>query len=108
AAVRLLVVAGPDHPDLALEPEQLARERKRRSPLARAGLGRQLADPRLSVLVCLRHRCVGLVRTGRRDPLVLVIDVRGSIELALEAPGAVKRRRAPQPVSVAYWLGDLD
>ncbi len=65
AAVRLLVVARADHPDLALEPEQLAGKRQRRSPLSGAGLGRELADPGLGVLVGLRDRGVRLVRTRR-------------------------------------------
>ena len=46
APVGLLVVAGADHEDLALEPEQRAGERQRRAPLAGAGLGRELLDAR--------------------------------------------------------------
>ena len=65
AAVGLLVVARADHPHLALEPEQLAGERQRRSPLAGAGLGRELLDPGLGVLVRLGDGGVRLVRARR-------------------------------------------
>src|SRR3954451_20785095 len=108
APVGLLVVARADHEDLALEPEQRARERQRRAPLARTGLGRELAYARARVLVGLRHGGVGLVRTRGRDALVLVVDARRRIELGLEAPGAVERRWAPELVGLAHLLGDLD
>src|SRR3954463_13105351 len=91
AAVGLLVVAGADHEDLALEPEQRAGERERRAPLARAGLGRELLDASLGVLVRLRDRGVRLVRAGRRDALVLVEDACGGVERLLEPAGAVER-----------------
>ena len=108
APVGLLVVARADHPDLALEPEQRARERERRPPLARAGLGRELLDPGLGVLVGLRDRRVDLVRAGRGDALVLVEDARGGVERLLEPVRAVQRRRAPQAVGVANGVGDRD
>src|SRR3954454_11738082 len=101
APVRLLVVAGADHEDLALEPEQRAGERERRAPLPRAGLGTELLDAGLGVLVGLRHRGVRLVRAGRGYAFVLVEDARGGVERLLEPPGAVQRRRAPQLVRVA-------
>ena len=108
APVGLLVVGGADHEDLALEAEQRARERERGAPLPGAGLRAQPPDARPRVLVGLRHRRVGLVRAGRRDALVLVVDVRRGVELALEAPRAEQRRGAPQPVGVAHLLGDVD
>ena len=106
--VRLLVIARADHPDLAFEPEQPARERERRSPLPGAGLGRQLLDPGRRVLIRLGDGGVGLVRPGGRDALVLVVDVGGRIERALESMGAIQRRRAPQLVGVANRLRNLD
>ena len=106
--VGLLVVAGADHVDLALQPEQRAREGQRRTPLAGAGLGDELADPGLRVLVGLRHRRVRLVRARGREALVLVEDLRRRAELLLEAARAEQRRRAPQPVGVAHRVRDRD
>ena len=108
APVGLLVVGRADHEDLALQAEEPAGEGQRGAPLAGAGLGRQLADARLGVLVGLRDGGVGLVRAGGRDALVLVVDARGRIELGLQAPRAVQRRRAPQLVGLAHRVGDLD
>ena len=106
--VGLLVVAGPDHVDHALQPEQAAGHRQRRAPLAGAGLGHQPLDPGLLVRVGLGDRAVWLVRAGRRDALVLVVDLGRGIELALEAVGPVQRRGPPQLVDLAHRLGDLD
>ena len=106
--VRLLVVGDADHEDLALEAEQPAGERQRASPLPGAGLGDELADPRLAVEIGLRHRRVRLVRAGRRDALVLVVDVRRRVERLLEPSRPEQRRRSPQRVDLADLLGDLD
>ena len=108
AAVGLLVVARADHEHLALHAHQPAGEGERRAPLPRAGLGREPAHALLAVVVGLRHRRVGLVRARRRGALVLVVDVRRGIELALEAARPVQRRRAPQLVDLAHLVGDLD
>src|SRR5829696_9581511 len=91
--VGLLVEGDADHEDLTLEAEEPAGEGQRRPPLARAGLGRELADARLAVVVRLSHGGVWLVRARRRDPFVLVVDARGRIEFALEAQGPEERRR---------------
>jgi hypothetical protein len=106
--VGLLVVAGADHVDHALEPDQGAGEREGRAPLPGAGLGRQPLDAGLLVGVRLGDRAVGLVRSGRRDALVLVVDARRRIEGALEPVRPVQRRRAPQLVDLADRLRDLD
>ncbi len=106
--VGLLVVADPDHEDLALEAEQLACERQAASPLAGSGLGDELAGAGLAVVIGLRYRRVRLVRAGRGDALVLVIDVGGGAERPLEAPCPKQRRRPPQRVDLADLVGDLD
>src|ERR671935_2002717 len=74
APVRLLLVRDLDHVDLAFEPDQLARERERASPLARAGLGREARAAFLLVVERLRDRRVRLVAPRRADALVLVED----------------------------------
>src|SRR5207249_10267650 len=51
---------------------------------------------------------VRLVAACRATALVLVVAARGRIERLLEAPGAVERRRPPQPIDVADLVGDLD
>ena len=108
AAIGLLVVARPDHPDLAFEIEEATSERQRRAPLPSPRLSGQLVDPSLGVLIRLRDRGVGLVRTCRRAALVLVVDVRRRIEGPLQSMRTEERRRAPQLVDVAHPVGDLD
>jgi hypothetical protein len=107
-AVGLLVVADPDHEDLALQLEQAAGQRQRRAPLPGPGLGGELSHALALVVVGLRDRGVRLVRAGGRDALVLVVDVGRGIERALEAQRPVQRRRAPQLVDLADLLRDLD
>jgi hypothetical protein len=107
-AVGLLVVGDADHEDLALEAEELAGEREGGPPLSRSGLGDQLLDPRLLVEVGLGDGRVRLVGAGRRDALVLVVDVRRRIELALQPPRPDQRGRPPELVDLSHLLGDLD
>src|SRR5918996_5839277 len=108
ATVRLLLIAGGDLPDLTLEVEQCARERQGAAPLPRTGLGGQAADALGSVVVRLRDRGVGLVRARRTCALVLVVDLRGRPESALEAMRAYERRGPPQAVDVSHRFRDVD
>src|SRR5712692_1583265 len=84
AATRFLLVRDLDHVDLALEPDQPARERERASPLPRARLGRQPCTPFLLVVVRLRNGGVRLVAPRRAGPLVLVEDARAGPNGLLE------------------------
>ncbi len=108
ATVGLLVVGGAHHVDLALEPEQRARERERRAPLARAGLGGEPGDALLAVVEGLRHRRVGLVAARRADALVLVEDAAARPERRLQPQGAVEGGRPPHRVDLADGVGDRD
>src|SRR2546430_15290140 len=76
--------------------------------LAGTRLRREPRHLLLLVVVRLGGRRVRLVAACRAHALVLVIDARGRIERLLEAPGAVERRRPPQPIDVADLVGDLD
>ena len=107
-AIRLLVVARPDLVDLDLEAEQGAGEGERAPPLPGAGLGGDPLRARLLVVERLGDRGVRLVRPGRADALVLVVDVGRGIEDLLEPVGPVERRRAVQRVRVADRVRDLD
>ena len=107
-AVGLLVVGDAHHEDLALEAEELAGEGQGRAPLSRPGLRRELSDPGLPVVEGLCNGRVRLVGAGRRDPLVLVVDVRRRIELFLQAARAQQRRWSPEPVDVADLIRDFD
>ena len=107
AAIGLLVIAGADHPHLALQAEEPTGEGQRRAPLAGARLGRELLDAGRGVLVGLGHGRVGLVRAGGGDALVFVVDVSRGIELALQPAGPEQRGGAPQLIGVADRLGDL-
>ena len=89
-AVGLLVIGDADHEDLALEVEELAGKGERRAPLARLpSPSRACRSPGLAVVVGLSNGGIRLVGAGGGDALVLVVDVRRGIELALQAPGAV-------------------
>ena len=102
--IGLLVVGDPDHEHLALEPEELARA-SADPHCPRAGLGRELPDPRLAVVEGLCDRRVRLMGPRGRDALILVVDVRGRIEPARGASPAAAlaarggRRRGPPPGS---------
>ena len=108
APERLLVVRDPNHVDLALEADQLARERERASPLAGAGLGREPRPALLLVVERLRDRRVRLVAAGRADALVLVEDPRPRPDRLLEPARPVERRRPPEAVDVEHLLRDRD
>ena len=108
APARLLLVRDADHVDLALEPDQLAGERERAAPLARAGLGGEARAPFLLVVVGLRDRRVRLVAAGRADALVLVEDARAGADRLLEPPRTEERRRAPEGVELQHLLRNRD
>ena len=88
----LLVKADAHHEDLALDPDQLAGKREGAAPLAGAGFGSQALDAELTVVIGLRHGRVGLMASGRRDALVLVIDLGRCAEGLLETTGTVERQ----------------
>ena len=67
-----------------------------------------LRIPASLVVVGLGDGGVRLVRAGGRDALVLVVDVGGGIERALEPARAQQRGRAPELVDLANLVGDLD
>src|SRR6478609_3840092 len=108
APERLLVVRDANHVDLALEPDQLARERKRTPPLAGASLRREARTALLLVVVRLRDGGVRLVAPWRADALVLVEDPRPRPRGLLEPVCPVERRRAPEAVDVEDLLGNRD
>jgi len=108
AAVGLLVVADLDHEDLDLDPEHGPGHRQRRSPLACAGFGGDLADAFLAVVVGLGDGRVGLVAAHRADALVFVVDAGRGIQRLLQPPGAEQWRWPPQAVDVPHRLRDFD
>ena len=107
-AIWLAVVRGADLPHLALEAVLRAREGERGAPLAGAGLGRQLLDAGLGVVVGLRHSGVRLVRAGGGDAFVLVVDLRSRPERLLQAVRTEEGRGPPQAIDVLDLLGDVD
>ena len=61
--------------------------------------------PAWAFVPSLRHRGVGLVRAGRRDAFVLVVDPRRRAE-RLSRRCADQRRRAPEAEHLAHRLGN--
>ena len=108
APERLLLVRDANHVDLALEADQLARERERAPPLAGAGLGREPRPALLLVVVRLRHGGVRLVAAGWADALVLVEDARLRPDGLLEPARPVERRGTPEAVHVEDLLRNRD
>ena len=64
--------------------------------------------PSRRVVVRLRDRGVRLVRPGRGDPLVLVVDPRRGVQRLLQPARPVQRGGPPQPVDVEHVGGDVD
>ena len=108
AAVGLLVVADAHHEDLALHAEEGAGHGQRRAPLARAGLGGEALGAVHFVVIRLRDGGVRLVRAGRADALVLVVDVGGRVQRLLQTAGAEERRWTPLRVDLSHRAGNLD
>ena len=106
--VGLLVVGGAHLPHLAVQPELGAGEGQRGAPLPGAGLRRQPADRGTRVVERLRDGGVRLVRPGRRDALVLVVDPGRRPQRLLQPVRPVQRRRAPQAVHVEHLARDVD
>ena len=95
AAVRLLLVTDANHINDAFHVEETASLRECRAPLARARFGRQSSDAFLFVVVGLRRGGVQLMAAGRRNALVLVIDMRWCIERLFQPARPQQRRWAP-------------
>jgi len=108
APVRFLVVGGADHPDLAVDGELRAGEGQRAAPLAGAGLGGEPLGAFGRVVERLRDRGVRLVRTGRGDPFVLVVDACGGVDGLLQPARAVQRGGPPEPVHVEDLVRNVD
>jgi hypothetical protein len=104
-AVGLLVVRRPDLPHLAVQPVHRAGEGQRRTPLTGPRLGREAAYSSLGVVVRLWHSGVRLVRPGRGDALVLVVDVRRCTERGFQPVRPMQRGRPPEAV---HLLRDVD
>ena len=110
AAVRLLVVADADHEDLDVDAVERTGDRHGATPLAGAGLGRDLGDAFGLVVVGLRDGGVGLVAARRRNALVLVVDAHalGQVQVLLQLTSAQQRRRTVLLVDVDDGAGDVD
>ncbi len=108
APVRLLVVGGADHPDLAVDAVLGAGEGQRAAPLAGAGLGGEPLGALGRVVVRLRDRGVRLVRPGRGHALVLVVNPRRGVQRLFQPVRPVQRGGPPQPVDVEHVGRDVD
>ena len=108
AAERLLLVGALHHEDAAVKPEESARHRERRSPLARASLGRHAFEPLGLRIVRLRDGGIELVGARGVVALELVVDFCRSTERFFEEVCPHERRRAEHPVEVADRLRYLE
>ncbi len=109
-AIRLLLVGHLHHVDLEVDVEERARHGQRRTPLARAGLGRDALDAFLLVVPGLGDGGVRLVAPRRVVALVLVEDthVFRQVQRLLQPRRSVERGRAPELVDVPDRVRDLD
>ncbi len=103
-----VVVGRAHHVDDDLDPHQRTGERERRAPLPGAGVGHESPHALLLGVVDLRQRRVELVAARRACALVLEVDLRRRVQLALERVRPVQRRRPPHPVSRGHLVGNAD
>jgi len=108
AAVGFLPVADLDHVDPHFQSKHLPGQRHRAAPLPGAGFGGDALDTGLGVVIGLGDRGVDLVRAGRGDAFVLVIDFGRRAESRFQAVGANQRGGAPQLVDFAHLFRDRD
>jgi hypothetical protein len=85
--IGLLVVGHLDHVDAHVDAEHLPGQGQGAAPLAGAGLGGQALDARLGVVIGLGDGRVDLVRAGRRDAFVLVVDLRRRTQRRFQLDG---------------------
>ena len=67
-----------------------------------------MRDAFLLVVPGLRDGGVELVRAGRANAFIFVINARRRIESLLKPAGANKRRRTPLRVNLPHLSGNLD
>jgi len=108
AAVGFLVVADLDHEYLQVDAEMFRGEGDRSAPLPGAGLGGQVFDALLVVVISLRYGGIGFVRTRGRHALVFEIDLSGRSEGLLQPGCTHERRRSPYLVDFLHLFGDVD
>ena len=102
------MIARFHHVDGAFEPEELARERHGRTPLACACFGGDPAHAFLLVVVGLRQGCIQFVTTGRTDALVFEVDAAICLQRFLKTDRTHERSGAPNLVELAHLIGNLD
>ena len=108
APVGFLLVTDLDHVDGQFQPERLGGVRQGGSPLAGAGLGRDVRDALPLAVIGLSEGRVQLVRADGTDALVLEIDVRRGAERLFQSVGPDQRRAAVVFVLLADFVGDID
>ena len=108
AAVGLLLIADLDHVDGAVDAELLGGVGQRTAPLAGAGLGGQVRDALLLGIVGLGDGGVELVAAGRRDTLILEIDMRRGSEGLFELIGTHERGATIGGILLADGFRDGD
>ncbi len=103
--VWLLLVRDLDHVDFEIQPEEVAGQRKGRAPLSGSGLGSECLGASCLVEEGLRDGCVGFVTAGRRNALVLVVNMRRSAKCFFQPAGAQQRRRPVQFIDLTHFIG---
>ncbi|OLN24419.1 hypothetical protein DVDV_4257 [Desulfovibrio sp. DV] len=106
AAIGLLVVAHLDHVDRAFHAHHGTGKGQGRAPLAGSGLGSQAFHALGLVVISLGDGGIGLVRPGRRDRLVFIINLAFDPKRLFQALGPHQRRRTIEAINVEHRLGD--
>ena len=107
AAERLLLIGALDHEHLAVQIQIGASHAQRGTPLAGAGFGGDALEALLLGVVGLRDGGVQLVAAGGVVTLELVVDLRGGLELFLQAVGPHQRGGSVHFIEIADILGNL-
>ncbi len=108
AAVGFLFIANPHHEYPAFKAEHLARHAQCTSPLAGSGLGGKTLYAESFVVIGLGHGGVGLVRSRRTHPFILVVDLHRGIQQFLQISRPVQRGGTPEEILFQYFLWDVD
>ncbi len=107
-AIRFLPVGDLDHVNGTFETEVLTGHGNGRTPLPGAGFRSNPFGTENLVVVGLRHRGIRLVRASRRDPFILVVDLRRCAECFLQFMGTVHRRWPPELINLEDLLRDIN
>ncbi len=108
AAVGLLVIADPDHVDLALQAEETACEAEGASPLTRTRFGCNSFDAEDFVVIGLGDGCIRFVAPRGAHSFILVVNPRRGPQGLFQGIGSLERRGSPDKKLFHHLFRNVD